>query len=157
MTAPEDFMARAAALAVEGMRAGEGGPFGAVVVRDGRIVGEGANRVVSSRDPTAHAEIVAIRAAARALGSFSLAGCELYTTCEPCPMCLGAIHWSRIERAWYANDREDAARIGFDDALLYREVALPLGERSLPLLRLRSPEAEAAFREWRDKPDKIPY
>ncbi len=150
-------MARAAALAVEGMRAGEGGPFGAVVVRDGRIVGEGANRVVSSRDPTAHAEIVAIRAAARALGSFSLAGCELYTTCEPCPMCLGAIHWARIARAWYANDREDAARIGFDDALLYREVALPPGERSLPLLRLRSPAAEAAFREWRDKPDKVPY
>jgi tRNA(Arg) A34 adenosine deaminase TadA len=134
-----------------------GGPFGAVIARDGVVVAEGTNRVTRDRDPTAHAEIVAIRAACAALGTFGLPGCEIYTSCEPCPMCLGAIHWARLARIHYANDRRDAARIGFDDDALYREVALPPAARALPMVRLLAAEARAAFEAWAAQPDKTPY
>lgn len=139
------------------MLAGEGGPFGAVVVRDGQIVGEGWNRVTSACDPTAHAEISAIREACRALGTFELRGCEIFTSCEPCPMCLAAIYWARLDRIWYANTRADAAGIQFDDDWLYREVALPLEARSLPASQVMHEEALEVFRVWEAKPDKIPY
>jgi len=150
-------MRRAIALSREKMRDGEGGPFAAVVVLDDRILGEGWNQVTGHNDPTAHAEIVAIREACRTLGRFSLDGCVIYTTCEPCPMCLAAIYWARIERIYYANTTEDAAGIGFDDALLYRELATPADERSLPAERLLADEAIAVFAEWADDPDKVPY
>lgn len=149
-------MRRAIALAAEGMGDG-GGPFGAVVVKDGRIIGEGCNRVTSGNDPTAHAEIVAIREACTALGDFSLAGCDIYASCEPCPMCLSAIYWARIGRIFYAATREDAARIGFDDDLFYRELARAPGERSISAVRMDMKEARAVFDKWHDKPDKIPY
>lgn len=157
MTDDEAMMRRAIALSREKMRANEGGPFGAVVALGGRIVGEGWNQVTSALDPTAHAEIVAIRAACAALGRFDLRGAALYTSCEPCPMCLAAAYWARIERMVYANDRDDAAAIGFDDAFLYREVALPLDGRALPTTRLLAAEARAVFDEWAAKPDRVPY
>ncbi|GGF05949.1 tRNA-specific adenosine deaminase [Aliidongia dinghuensis] len=153
----EIFMRRAIALSVEQVRAGVGGPFGAVIVKDGRIIAEGANRVTSSHDPTAHAEIVAIRNACAALHDFNLAGCEIYTSCEPCPMCLAAIYWARLDRIHYGNGRADAARIGFDDAFLYDEIAQPLGARRIPTVQLLPDEAEAAFAAWSAKADKIPY
>lgn len=157
MSTPETYMARAIAISGERMRAGLGGPFGAVIVKNGRIVGEGTNQVTSANDPTAHAEVMAIREACRALGTFSLEGCEMYTSCEPCPMCLAAIYWARLERAYFANNREDAARIGFDDSFLYEEVAKPIDKRSLPLVHLPSAEAGSVFQEWQNKEDKIPY
>src|SRR5262245_52171400 len=157
MSQQDDWMRRAVAISAEKMRAGCGGPFGAVIVHDNKIVAEGFNQVTSANDPTAHAEIVAIRAACRALGTFSLAGCDIYTSCEPCPMCLAAIYWSRIDRVYYANTRADAAAIGFDDDHLYREVAKDLGDREMPFIRLDSVEAARVFREWVEKPDKIPY
>ena len=150
-------MRRAIALSRERMEAGDGGPFGAVVVKQGRIVGEGNNRVTTANDPTAHAEVVAIREACRTLGSFSLEGCDIYSSCEPCPMCLAAIYWARIRHLYFANTRADAARIDFDDDLIYREVALPIEDRSLPATRLLADEARAVFDEWLVKPDKIPY
>jgi tRNA(Arg) A34 adenosine deaminase TadA len=153
----EAFMRRAIALSRQGMEDGRGGPFGAVVVAEGRVVGEGWNQVTSTNDPTAHAEVVAIRAACRALSRFDLRGAEIYTSCEPCPMCLAAIYWARLDRVWYANDRADAARIGFDDEFLYREVALPPASRSLPMARLLAEEARQAFLLWERKPDKVPY
>ncbi len=153
----EDFMRRAIALSVEQANSGVGGPFGAVIVKDGRIIAEGANRVTSSCDPTAHAEIVAIRNACAALHDFSLAGCEIYTSCEPCPMCLAAIYWARLDRIHYANSRSDAAHIGFDDAFLYDEIPRPIEMRSVPTLRLLPEEAIAAFEAWLAKADKIPY
>ena len=156
-TDPRTFMARAIELSRLHMAAGEGGPFGAVVVKDGLIVGEGWNRVTSTCDPTAHAEVTAIRQACASLGTFSLQGCEIYTSCEPCPMCLSAIYWARLGRIWYANDQADAAAIAFDDAWLYREVALPLPDRSLPLTQLMREEALAVFRAWDAKADKIRY
>ena len=128
-----------------------------MVVQQGRIVGAGSNRVTSGNDPTAHAEIVAIREACRALGTFRLEGCELYTSCEPCPMCLSAIYWARLDRVFYANTREDAARVAFDDEFLYREVALPIAERQLPMRQLLREEALAAFAEWQAKPDRVAY
>ena len=151
------FMRRAIELSREVMDRGGGGPFGAVIVKDGRIIAEGSNRVTSSYDPTAHAEIVAIRIACAALGSFNLQGCEVYTSCEPCPMCLSAIYWAHIDRIYYGNNRQDAARIGFDDDFLYREIALPLEARSVPLVRLLPEEARAAFDAWDANPDKIRY
>ncbi len=156
MTA-EALMRRAIALSREGMERGQGGPFGALVASDGRVVGEGWNQVTSSLDPTAHAEVVAIRAACRALGRFELRGCEIFTSCEPCPMCLAAIYWARLDRVYYANDRADAARIGFDDAVVYREVALPAGARQLPMVRLLGSEARAALDAWEQKPDRVLY
>lgn len=153
----DDFMRRAIALSHERMEAGDGGPFGAVIVRDGAIVAEGWNQVTSENDPTAHAEIVAIRRACAALESFVLDDCEIYTSCEPCPMCLSAIYWARLRRLYYGNSKDDAAGIGFDDAYLYREVGLAPGERSVPTVRLLADEALEAFRAWEAKPDKIAY
>jgi tRNA(Arg) A34 adenosine deaminase TadA len=149
-----DFMARAIALSREGMRAGEGGPFGAVVVRGGEIVGEGFNRVLRTLDPTAHAEMIAIRAASSRLGRFRLDDCEIYSSCEPCPMCLGAIHWARIPRVYYANTAGDAQSIGYDDEKFYREMA----QGSLvELVRMDAAEARAVFDEWRDSPQRQSY
>jgi tRNA(Arg) A34 adenosine deaminase TadA len=156
MSAPE-FMQRAIDLSREMMDAGRGGPFGAVIVKDGRIIAEGSNEVTSANDPTAHAEISAIRAACAALDRFSLAGCEIYTSCEPCPMCLAAIYWARIERIYYGNTKVDAARIGFDDAFLYTEIGLPPEDRKIPMSRLLEAEAADAFAAWERKPDKIRY
>jgi guanine deaminase len=150
-------MRQAIALSAEKMRAGLGGPFGAVIARDGRVVACGANQVTSRHDPTAHAEIMAIRAACETLQSFSLAGCEIYTSCEPCPMCLGAIYWARLERIYYGNTRADAAAIGFDDERLYRELQAPIEGRSMPLIQLAPDEARLVFEEWAKKPDKIAY
>lgn len=150
-------MREAIRLSIRTMRRGEGGPFGAVVAKDGKIVGRGCNVVTSANDPTAHAEIAAIRDACRKLKTFQLAGCELYTSCEPCPMCLAAIYWARLDRIFYANTRKDAARIQFDDALIYREVRLPLRRRKLPMRQLLRAEALRAFAEWEQKPDKIRY
>jgi len=153
----KEFMRRAIALSVEAAGADHGGPFAAVVVKDGRIIAEGWNQVTSSNDPTAHAEVVAIRGACRALDSFSLQGCEIYCSCEPCPMCLAAIYWARIERIYYANSRADAASIGFDDEFLYDELRRPVEERTIPVVQLLADEARAAFRRWYDKPDRIQY
>ncbi|MDH3236525.1 MAG: nucleoside deaminase [Alphaproteobacteria bacterium] len=139
------------------MAQNKGGPFGAVVVKDGTIIAEGFNQVTSANDPTAHAEVTAIREACRKLGSFKLEGCEIYTSCEPCPMCLSAIFWARIERIYYANTREDAARIGFDDDELYHEVARPLAQRTIPNEQLLADEGRIAFDAWDAKPDKILY
>lgn len=154
---PEAFMGEAVALSGEKMRAGAGGPFGAVIVKDGVIVGRGWNQVTSTNDPTAHAEVTAIRDACRNLDTFSLQGCEIFTSCEPCPMCLAAIYWARLDRAYYANTRADAARIGFDDQFLYDEVALPIEQRSLALIHVPSPDAASIFQDWIEKPDKVPY
>jgi guanine deaminase len=150
------FMRRAIALARENA-AGSGGPFGALVVQGGRIVGEGANRVTATLDPTAHAEVVSIRAACTALGRFELRGCDLYTSCEPCPMCLSAALWARVDRLYYAADRADAARAGFDDDVFYQEVALPPDRRALPMIRLLPGEALAAFDAWMRNPARVPY
>jgi guanine deaminase len=151
-----EFMRRAIALSNEMLQSGSG-PFGAVIVKDGAILAEGSNRVTVTNDPTAHAEVVAIREACAKLGSFSLAGCEIYTTCEPCPMCLSAIYWARLDRIYYANDRTDAARIGFDDDFLYREIPLPLEKRQIRMIRLLADEAQATFAAWESKPDKVQY
>lgn len=150
-------MRRAIALSLDMMRAGRGGPFGAIVVKDNQIIGEGYNKVTSTQDPTAHAEIVAIREACRTLGSFSLSGCDIYTSCEPCPMCLSAIYWARLERLYFANTRTDAAAIGFDDEKIYKEIGKPLADQRIPTTQLLAEEGTAAFREWEDKADKVPY
>jgi guanine deaminase len=151
------FMRRAIEISRAKMQAGEGGPFGAVIVHDGVIVGEGWNRVVSAHDPTAHAEIVAIRDACARLGTFRLTNADIYTSCEPCPMCLAAILWARIGRLYFANSRTDAAAIGFDDAAFYDEVALPPEARALPTGRLLADEARTVFAEWDARPDKVRY
>lgn len=156
-TMPNAFMARAIALSLENVQQRAGGPFAAVVVKDGKIVAEGANEVTATNDPTAHAEVVAIRAACRKLNSFDLQGCEIYTSCEPCPMCLGAIYWARPTRVYYANSAADAARAGFDDALIYQEIARPHPERRIPMIQLMHDGAPAAFRAWQEKEDKIRY
>ena len=153
----EDFMRRAIALSREHMEAGHGGPFGAVVVKDGRIVGEGWNRVTSANDPTAHAEVMAIQEACRTLGTHELGGAVIYTSCEPCPMCLGAIYWARLDRVYFGNSRTDAASISFDDARLYEEIAAPPEERSLPMVPMMRDEALEVFDAWRAKPDKQTY
>ena len=150
-------MRHAVRLSAERMREGAGGPFGAVIVRDGKVVAEGWNRVTSTNDPTAHAEVTAIRNACQALGTFSLQGCDLYTSCEPCPMCLSAIYWARLDRVYFANTRADAARIGFDDELIYAEVSKPLADRAIPTIQLVLPEAEAVFAEWQASPDRTRY
>lgn len=152
-----NFMREAIRMSMSKMRRNEGGPFGAIIVRKGKIVGRGWNRVTSTNDPTAHAEIVAIRDACKRLGCFALDDCELYTSCEPCPMCLAAIYWARIERVYYANTRRDAAKIGFDDALIYREIQLPASRRRIKMKQLLREEAGEAFEAWRTKADKIPY
>ena len=152
-----EFLRRAIALATENVVRGQGGPFAAVVVRDGKIVGEGANSVTTTNDPTAHGEVNAIRAACKALGTFTLAGCELYTSCEPCPMCLAASYWARLEAIYYGCCAADAARAGFDDAFLYGEMRKESAERSLPAIQLLADEAWASFAAWIAASNKIEY
>ena len=140
-----------------GMREGRGGPFGCVIVRHGKVIARGTNRVTSTNDPTAHAEVTAIRAACTALQTFQLQDCELYTSCEPCPMCLAAIYWARIPRIFYGNTRADAAAIGFDDDFIYQQIPLPPDRRTVDMQPMLREEAQTAFREWQAKPDKIRY
>ncbi|HTK25381.1 MAG TPA: nucleoside deaminase [Pyrinomonadaceae bacterium] len=151
------FMQRAIELAERGMDANSGGPFGCVIAKDGEIIGEGCNRVTSTNDPTAHAEIIAIREACQRLGAFQLDGCVVYTSCEPCPMCLGAIYWARPERVYFACTREDAANIGFDDRFIYEELEKANNERHLQVINLMREEALAVFNKWATKPDKQEY
>ncbi len=153
----EDLMRRAIALSAEKMQQGAGGPFGTVIARDGKIVAEGWNQVTSTNDPTAHSEVVAIRRACEAIGSFDLSGHEIYASCEPCPMCLAAIYWARLDRIWFGNDRTQAAAIGFDDEFLYRELPKPIAARAIPTASLLPEEAHAAFDAWVQKPDKVAY
>ena len=153
----EKFMREAIRLSIQMMRRGQGGPFGAVVVRNGKVVGRGSNQVTSANDPTAHAEIVAIREACKRLKTFQLDDCDLYTSCEPCPMCLSAIYWARLANVFYANTRKDAAKIDFDDDFIYREVALPIRKRTLKMKQVLHDEALAAFTEWQQKTDKVLY
>jgi tRNA(Arg) A34 adenosine deaminase TadA len=150
-------MARAIQLSIEGVRSGHGGPFGSVIVKDGKIIAEAANQVTSNNDPTAHAEVLAIRKACESLRCFELKNCELYTSCEPCPMCLGAIYWARLSRIYFANTAEDAAKIGFDDSFIYSELKQPYSERRIPAVQIMREEALAGFRAWADKPDKTSY
>jgi tRNA(Arg) A34 adenosine deaminase TadA len=152
-----EFLRRTIALATQNVAACAGGPFAAVVVRDGKIVGEGVNSVTASHDPTAHAEVNAIRSAARALGTFTLAGCQLYTSCEPCPMCLAAAYWARLDAVYYGASTADAARAGFDDALLYEELRKDVSQRKLRAMQLLSDEAWASFAAWIASPNKIEY
>jgi guanine deaminase len=151
------YMREAIRISRQKMNANCGGPFGAVVVRGGKIVGRGWNQVTSGNDPTAHAEVSDIREACRRLKTFKLDDCELYTSCEPCPMCLAAIYWARIRKVYYGNTRHDAAKIEFDDEFLYREVAAPIHRRKIPMTPLLRKEALKVFGEWADKTDKIPY
>lgn len=151
------FMARAIELAVENVHSGRGGPFGAVIVKDRSIIAAGTNQVTSTNDPTAHAEVVAIREACRNLGVFQLHGCEIYTSCEPCAMCLGAIYWAHLSRIYFASQAADASAVGFDDSFIYRELAQPYSARRIPMVQMMREEALAAFRAWQEKPDKIDY
>jgi tRNA(Arg) A34 adenosine deaminase TadA len=151
------FLRRAIALATLNVTGGSGGPFAALIVREGQVIAEAANTVTAACDPTAHGEVNAIRAAARALGTFSLAGCELYTSCEPCPMCLAAAHWARIDAIYYGASAADAARAGFDDAFLYEEFRKDQGDRKLPATQLLAAEAWASFAAWLDSPNKVDY
>lgn len=150
-------MQKAIDLSEQGMKENKGGPFGAVIVKNGVIIGAGQNQVTSTNDPTAHAEVVAIRAACSSCSNFSLKGSYLYTSCEPCPMCLAAAYWARVDKIFFANSRKDAATIGFDDSLIYREVALPLDLRQLPISQLMRDKAFSVFSAWQAKQDKIPY
>jgi guanine deaminase len=152
-----EFLRRAIMLATENVARGAGGPFAAVIVRDGKIVSECANTVTATNDPTAHGEVNAIRAAAKKLGSFSLAGCELYTSCEPCPMCLAAAYWARLDVIYYGASASDAARAGFDDAFLYGEFRKSTSQRKLPTKQLLATEAKASFEAWMASPNKITY
>jgi guanine deaminase len=151
------FMARAIELSIENVRTGRGGPFGAVVVQDSKIIAEGANNVTATNDPTAHAEINAIREACKKLGAFELTGCEIYTSCEPCPMCLGAIYWARPDRVYYGNTADDAARAGFDDSFIYDEIPLAPQKRKIPTEQIMREEAIEAFRAWEKQVNKVPY
>ncbi|MEG2614461.1 MAG: nucleoside deaminase [Alistipes sp.] len=152
----EALMRMAIAISVENVAAG-GGPFGAVIARNGVVIATGKNRVTSDCDPTAHAEISAIRAAAKVLGTFNLSGCQIYTSCEPCPMCLGAIYWAHLDRMYYGNDKHDAAKIGFDDAFIYEELKLKPANRKLKSEVLLPKEAIKAFEDWQSKLDKVEY
>ena len=151
------FMREAIRLSLQKMRRNDGGPFGAVVVRRGKIVGRGWNQVTSTNDPTAHAEVIAIREACRRLKTFQLDDCELYASCEPCPMCLVAGYWARLRKIYYATTRRDAAKIGFDDDFIYREVARPVSRRKVPMKQMLRNEALEVFAEWKNKADKIQY
>jgi guanine deaminase len=152
-----EFMQQAIALATENVTSGRGGPFGAVIVKDGKVVATGTNQVTASNDPTAHAEVTAIRNACAALGTFKLDGCEVYTSCEPCPMCLAAIYWSRCAGIFYGNSAADAAKVGFDDAFLYDEIKRPFAERSIPIVGMLPDEAWVSFTEWEKSPFKVDY
>lgn len=157
MLTHDDFMQIAVELAEKGMDTGEGGPFGAIIVKNGEIVGKGNNRVTSTNDPTAHAEMVAIRDACKNLNSFQLDDCEIYTSCEPCPMCLSAIYWSRPKAVYYACTKEDASNIGFDDDYIYHQIYKPIDKRDLKLTKLNDLESLRVFKKWDDKDDKILY
>ena len=151
------FMLEAIEESIKGIEGNEGGPFGAVVVKDGKIIGRGHNRVTSTNDPTAHAEIIAIREACKNMNSFQLNGCIVYSSCEPCPMCLGAIYWARPDKVFYANTREDAAKIGFDDSFIYNEISLPLQERKISFEKIKTKLANDVFQQWIKKENKINY
>lgn len=153
----KEYMREAIKKAEENIISGTGGPFGAVVVKDGKIISSVGNRVTSTNDPTAHAEVVAIREACNALETFDLSGCQIYASCEPCPMCLGAIMWARIDRLYFAADRIDASRAGFDDELFYTELALPSDKRMLKPTQILQKEAVIVFDKWIDSTDKVPY
>ena len=150
-------MARAIQISLDNVLSGQGGPFGAVIVKNGKIVAEGANRVTSTSDPTAHAEVVAIREACSKLGVFLLDDCEIYTSCEPCPMCLGAIYWAHLSRIYFGNLAADASKVGFDDSFIYEQFAKALTERSIPMVQMMREQAWAGFRAWQEKPNKILY
>lgn len=152
-----EFMQIAVNLSKKGMEQGQGGPFGAIVVKDDEVIGQGCNSVLAYNDPTAHAEIMAIRDACKRLKSFQLEGCEIYTSCEPCPMCLGAIYWARPDKVYYANTRKDAADAGFDDSFIYGEIPLPVSKRSIPMYHINSAEALEPFTEWKEKENKTKY
>jgi guanine deaminase len=152
----QDFMREAIRLSIDNIKQG-GGPFGAVIVKDGEIIARGANHVVSSNDPTAHAEVTAIREACARLHTYDLSGCEIYSSCEPCPMCLSAIYWAHLSHLYFACTKDDAARIHFDDKFIYQELELPIHERHLPTNTLMRDQALQAFRDWEDKPDKTAY
>jgi guanine deaminase len=151
------YLHKAIELAREGVESGIGGPFGCIIVKNGIIIGKGSNRVTSSNDPTAHAEVVAIRDACRHLGDYQLTDCDVYASCEPCPMCLGALYWARPKRVIYAATRHEAADAGFDDAFIYREINVPVEERKIPFIHHPLPEAESLFRLWMEKGNKKPY
>jgi tRNA(Arg) A34 adenosine deaminase TadA len=153
----QKFMRMAISLAKTGMEAGNGGPFGCVIVKDGIVIGQGSNMVLRTNDPTAHAEVVAIRDACKNLNNFQLEGCEVYTSCEPCPMCLGAIFWARPARVFYACTKEDAADVGFDDDFIYQEIKLKPAERAIPMFPLLREESLKAFEVWKEKGDKTLY
>ncbi|MES2837699.1 MAG: nucleoside deaminase [Bacteroidota bacterium] len=152
-----EFMKEAIRLSIENVNERAGGPFGCVIVKDGKIIARGYNKVTSSNDPTAHAEVVAIREACKVLNSFQLDDCEIYTSCEPCPMCLGAIYWARPKKVYYANTKKDAADINFDDDFIYKEIDLKIDARKLPFVQLMRNEALAGFDAWRNKVDKTLY
>jgi len=152
-----EFMAEAIKVAQYGLKNGIGGPFGAVIVKDGVIIGKGCNSVLSLNDPTAHAEVMAIRDACKNIGTFQLDGCDIYTTCEPCPMCLGAIYWARPNNIFYASSRHDAASAGFDDSFIYDELNKSFDERAIPLIKLTTDESDKLFELWKDSPLKKPY
>jgi guanine deaminase len=152
-----EFMLRAIELSKNGLESGKGGPFGCVIVKDGKIIGEGNNQVTSTNDPTAHAEMVAIRNTCKNINSFQLEGCEVYTSCEPCPMCLGAIYWARPDKIYFANNRSDAAEIGFDDAFIYDEIGEKIENRKIQMEPLGRMEALEIFKQWKLKTDKIEY
>jgi guanine deaminase len=153
----EQWVDRVIELAIENVRSGQGGPFASVVVRDGAILAEGANLVTSTNDPCAHAEIVAIRRACQKLGSFELHGCEIYSSCEPCPMCLGAIYWARLARIYFAAAKEDASRAGFDDSFIYQEFSRRGDQRKIQMMRIMNHKALDPFRAWEQQPNKVPY
>ena len=157
MEKQKQFMKEAIRLSMENAKNGKGGPFGTVIVKNGNIIASGVNKVTQSSDPTAHAEIVAIRSACETLGTFQLVGCEIYCSCEPCPMCLGAIYWARPDRIYFANTREDAADINFDDNFIYNELDVSISQRKLPTTQLLRDEAQSAFTQWRESTDKIEY
>lgn len=157
MTNHEKFMQMAIDLSEYNVKEGQGGPFGAVIVKDGMVLARSANKVVPNNDPTAHAEVSAIRLACQELGTFNLAGCEIYTSCEPCPMCLGAIYWARIDKIYYANTKADAAAIGFDDHFIYEELDLPMEKRKLPFIQMMRNEALGAFKLWSESESKTDY
>lgn len=152
-----EFLKEAARLSGENINAGKGGPFGCVIVKDGKIIARGTNLVTSANDPTAHAEVVAIREACKTLKTFQLTSCEIYTSCEPCPMCLGAIYWARPDKVYYANTRDDAAAIGFDDDFIYQEIAVPIAARKISFVHAPIQEASAVFENWTKKENKIEY
>ena len=150
-------MSRAIELSLANVHSNKGGPFGAVVVKNGQIIGEGVNEVLASNDPSAHAEVIAVRNACRKLKNFQLTGCDVYTSCEPCPMCMGLLYWARPEKVYYANSAADAAKIGFDDAFIYAELAVPREQRSIQMQQMMREEAQVAFRAWESKPGRVQY